>query len=86
MSQLIGVRDIEAAAGSGERSLRVDDGAIITPAARDRARELGITLGAVAPPVSVPARAATEHSPAASVSSPTAGRPATGPEQMRAAP
>ncbi len=77
MSRLIGVGDIEAAAGGGERSIRVDDGAIITPAARDRARELGITLGDGAP-------AATAGKPPASVSAPAAGRPATGPEQMPA--
>ncbi|MDQ3815191.1 MAG: hypothetical protein M3347_14815 [Armatimonadota bacterium] len=41
--QLITVREIEAAARSGRR-LQLPPGALITPLARDRARELGLNL------------------------------------------
>lgn len=44
MATLITAREIDAAAGQGKASVVFDRGSIITPAARDRARELGITI------------------------------------------
>lgn len=45
MAKLISAKDIEAAAAAGNRSVTFEPGAIITPAAKDRARELGVTIG-----------------------------------------
>jgi hypothetical protein len=54
MAKLISAKDIEAAAASGQRTVSFGAGQIVTPAAKDRARELGITIvaanGAAAPP------------------------------------
>jgi hypothetical protein len=53
MAKLISAKDIEAAAASGQRTVTFGSGQIVTPAAKDRARELGITIvggnGASAP-------------------------------------
>ncbi|GIW06866.1 MAG: hypothetical protein KatS3mg060_1671 [Dehalococcoidia bacterium] len=44
MAKLISAKDIEAAAASGQRTVSFGSGQIVTPAAKDRARELGITI------------------------------------------
>lgn len=44
MAKLISARDIELAAGAGNRQVAFAPIDIITPAARDRARELGIEI------------------------------------------
>lgn len=44
MPTLISARHIEEAAAQGRREIAFDRGAIVTPAARDRARELGIEI------------------------------------------
>jgi hypothetical protein len=44
MPALISARHIEEAASQGRREISFDRGAIVTPAARDRARELGIEI------------------------------------------
>ncbi|MCS6800648.1 MAG: hypothetical protein RMM58_10105 [Chloroflexota bacterium] len=53
MAKLISAKDIEAAAAAGQRTVTFGSGQIVTPAAKDRARELGITIvganGASAP-------------------------------------
>lgn len=43
---LITARQVEDAVASGQTSVQVPGGSIVTPAARDRARELGIPIGA----------------------------------------
>ena|GEM_PF-4614280 len=41
---VIAASDVEYSAASGNRKLQFPAGAIVTPLARDRARELGVTL------------------------------------------
>jgi hypothetical protein len=57
MAKLITAKDIEAAAASGQRTVSFGPGVIVTPAAKDRARELGVTIanGASAAPAATPA-------------------------------
>ena len=45
MSRVISSRDVEAAAAAGQERLDVQPGSIVTPSAKDRARELGIAVG-----------------------------------------
>ncbi|NLL19683.1 MAG: cupin domain-containing protein [Clostridia bacterium] len=44
MKRLIAVNDIKALAGTGKKALYVEPGTIITPAARDAANEMGISI------------------------------------------
>src|SRR6476660_5877261 len=73
MATLITAREIDAAAGQGKASVVFDRGSIITPAARDRARELGITIlqgGADAPSAAPGRTAAATYSPPSAAPSP----------------
>lgn len=73
MATLITAREIDAAAGQGKASVVFDRGSIITPAARDRARELGITIlqGGTESPATAPGRAASAtYAPAAAPAPP----------------
>lgn len=45
MAKVISAYDVETAAAAGQQVLDLPAGAVVTPAARDRARELGIGLG-----------------------------------------
>ncbi|MFN8532441.1 MAG: hypothetical protein U0556_02710 [Dehalococcoidia bacterium] len=88
MARLISAKDIEAAAASGQRSVSYGSGQIVTPAAKDRARELGITITngagggmpatapANGPAAFVPVAQPAAPSPAASMPSPASQLPA----------
>lgn len=79
MAKIVSAKDVEAAAQGGQKSVGFGPGAIITAAARDRARELGLTIDAnsagsavatMAPPAAprqsvAPAAAAAPAAPAA---------------------
>src|SRR5690349_21737281 len=82
MATLITAREIDAAAGQGKASVVFDRGSIITPAARDRARELGITIlqggvesAAPAAPAPYAAPVAASAPPQVSVRSEDVGHP-----------
>lgn len=45
MSKLISAREVDEAAAAGRGQVELPTGSIVTPAAKDRARELGITIG-----------------------------------------
>lgn len=58
MKKLVTAKEVEASAASGQKVLYVDDNTIITPAAKDAAREAGITISTGTPqpePEAVPA-------------------------------
>lgn len=44
MTRVVSVREVEAAAAVGRSTVAVESGAVITPAARERAQELGVHL------------------------------------------
>ncbi|NLL18072.1 MAG: ethanolamine utilization protein EutQ, partial [Clostridia bacterium] len=44
MKRLVAVSDIKDLAGTGKKALYVEPGTIITPAARDAANEMGISI------------------------------------------
>jgi ethanolamine utilization protein EutQ len=44
MARLITAEDVRAAAGAGARTLAIDEGAIVTPLARDEARDRGVVF------------------------------------------
>ncbi len=44
MSKLVSAREVDEAAAAGRGRVEVPQGSIVTPAAKDRARELGITI------------------------------------------
>lgn len=45
MSRVISAREVEEAVASGQREIILPPGAVVTPTARDRARELGVSIG-----------------------------------------
>lgn len=55
MTRLVTAKDVEAAAGSGDRHLAVDAGDLVTPLARDRAAALGVTMENQGAPAQPPA-------------------------------
>lgn len=65
MARLITAEDVRAAAVAGARTLAIEDGTIVTPLARDEARERGVAL-TTAPPA--------DAGPAVTAASGTAGR------------
>jgi len=74
--KLISVRDLETLAGKGIREIRVREGAVFTPSARDMVRDHGLTVVAAKGPASVPGAggggAYGTAAPTAVVSSPAA--------------
>jgi hypothetical protein len=55
VSNVISVRDVEDAAARGEQRLAITAGTVVTPAARDRARDLHVELGSGPTPSAPPA-------------------------------
>ena len=50
MNRLVSIGEVEAAAAAGDSRIEIAEGMIVTPAARDRARELGVALANGASP------------------------------------
>jgi hypothetical protein len=73
MARLISAKDIEAAAATGQRTVSFGEGVIVTPAAKDRARELGVTI---ANGVNGFTAAATAPMPAPAMAAPAMAAPA----------
>lgn len=71
---IITANHVEKARAAGSTTLRVSPGDVVTPSARDRARELGLGIEASAP-AAAPAPATA---PAGGAATATATRPATG--------
>jgi L-fuculose-phosphate aldolase len=77
--RLVSVRDLETLPGKGIREVRVREGAVFTPSARDLLRDLGLTVVTAKAPASVPGPAGTAGPRAAygtAVSSPVVTSPA----------
>jgi N-methylhydantoinase B len=64
MSNVISARDVEDAAARGEKRLAIVRGSVVTPSARDRAKDLGVEIAFGAPPNPRPATAAAPQAPA----------------------
>lgn len=83
MARIVSAKDIESASQGGQKTVGFGPGAIITAAARDRARELGVTIGSDAPAsngpavatMAPPAQAARPAAPAAAQTEEQRGSP-----------
>src|SRR5262245_36473288 len=77
MASVVSARDVEAQAASGRSVLTLPPDAVITPQARERARELGVKFGAdgasAAPATPTPATPAAAPRPAQTPLPPPAG-------------
>ena len=79
MAKLITAKDIEKAASGGTKTVYFDLGSIITPAAKDRARELGVSI-------SVGVNGAAAPRPVAAAAPPPMPTPSQAPAPIQAPP